>query len=157
MAAPADQEMGGCGESLWMQPSNGLGDPEDDIAFFTDTYMMQLGNGLRNPEDDSDCIPRGDAAREQILANIKCQHLRDNMILDEEGQDEPQYVTDVNAQHVTKRSGPSSEEWTKWKPEIHSVYVDGKCTLEATRAEMAKKGFCAQLVTLPFFHLGIPC
>jgi hypothetical protein len=134
---------------------------------FSNHMNNLMANGLRDSRGhNSDYIPRGDVVREQILAahafqvadsNIKPQHLQDNNILAEEGQVEPEYVTHAGAQHVTKHTGkhpgPSLEEWTKWKPQIHGVYVDGRCTLEVTRAEMAKKGFYAKSVTLPLFHL----
>jgi hypothetical protein len=219
MAPPADQGTGGREDSLWMQPVNGLLDPENDIAIFTNPYMMQPENGFWNLEDNfnfddiftnrfmmeaavgmdgtprtsSDHIndlvangsdsrgysrgytyantPRGDMAMEEIQAlftppfqvadsNIESQHLRGNTTLAEKGQDEPEYVTDARTPQVTKHaprnSTLSSEEWQKWKPEIYSLYFNGY-TLEATRAEMEKKGFYAASVTLPFFSLGIFC
>jgi hypothetical protein len=112
-------------------------------------------------------IPRGDVAMEEIItlattpiqveeSNIEPQHLQGNTILAENGQDEPEYVTHAQ---ITKRartnSGPSSDEWQRWKPEIKALYVDDNYTLEVTRAEMAKKGFYAESVTLPSFSLII--
>jgi len=54
MAPPADQGTGGREDNPWMQPANGLADPEDDTDIFTNTYMMQPANGLGDPEDSVD-------------------------------------------------------------------------------------------------------
>jgi hypothetical protein len=110
--------------------------------------------------------PRGGVAMEQIQTilppfqvadgNIEPQHLLGNPILAEKGQDEPEYVTDTKTPHVSKRArknpSPSSEEWQKWKPEIHSLYMVDNYTLEVTRAKMATKGFYAESVTVLSLH-----
>jgi hypothetical protein len=111
-------------------------------------------------------IPRGGAGMEGILAlvtppfpvadsNIEPQHLPSNTTLAENGKGEPEYVTHPKTPHVTKcarkNSGPSSEEWKKWKPEIHKFYMENNYTLKKTKEEMAEKGFQAESVTLLFF------
>jgi len=113
--------------------------------------------------------PRGGGAEEQMQAlftttfptdsDIEPQYLPGNTILAEKDQEEPEYITYARTPHVAKRargnSGPSSQEWQKWKREIYNLYVSN--TLEVTREEMAKKGFHAGSVTLFFFSLRILC
>jgi hypothetical protein len=158
-----------CGNMLMMQPAVG----RDRTTRASSNHI----NGVVANESDyggytNANIPRGEGAMEQIQAlvtppfqmadsNIEPQHLPGNTIFTEEGQDEPGYITHTRTPHATKRvrknSGPSSEEWLKRKPQIYSLYVDGNYKLEATRAEMAERGFHAELVTLLLFSLRILC
>lgn len=132
--------------------------------------LVAHGNDPRVYNDAN--IPRGGVAMEQIQAlltpsfqltdsNTESQRLRGNATSAKEGQEEPGYVTHGKAPHVTKvthkTSGPSPEEWQKWKSEIYSLYVVDNYTLKMTREKMAEKGFYAESVTSPFFSLGILC
>jgi hypothetical protein len=94
-------------------------------------------------------------------SSIEPQYLQGNTILAEKCQDELEYASHAITPQITKRarknSGPSSEEWQKWKPEIYRLYVENNYTLNLTMKEMARKGFYAESVTLPVFFPGIIC
>jgi hypothetical protein len=141
---------------------------------------LASSNHINNPVANGDGFrghpyvntPRGDVAMEEIQnlldpsfpmadSNIEPQNILHSPILTENGQDEPAYVTDAGTRHVSKRarksSSPSSDEWQRWKPVIHSLYIDNSYTLKATIREMAvEKGFDAESVTgLPLLPKSI--